>query len=343
MIEKLQIRNCGSNKKLDIGFGPRVTTIVGKSFIGKSWILRALRLVARNKPGGTSYINWDAVKTSVRLTVEDNKITRTRSSSINTYKLNNNEPYEAFRNDVPEDIASILKLSDINFHGVNTLGQHEPPFWFCKTAGEVSRELNSIVNLEVIDSTLSNINAKLKKGKITIEVIEGDLEEAIEKKNSLVYVDELNENLTRVEDLQTTASKNAIAYAILLELLQSVRMYRKRRDNRLGYVLEGKQALSKGVLYNSIALQLKSVSKLVSEAEQLRKDIGAKPPSLRHIEILKSKAETISIKHLKLSELIESLEDNRERKCQAKKRLVSLGEDLKKMMGGRCPFCGKKQ
>jgi len=343
MVEKLQIRNCGSNKKLDIEFGERVTTIIGKSFIGKSWTLRAMRLVARNKPSGTSYINWDADKASVRLIVDGNKITRTRSSSVNIYKLNNNKPYEAFRGEVPEDIANILNLSDINFHGVNTLGQHEPPFWFCETAGEVSRKLNSIVNLEVIDSTLSNIKTKLNKAKLTIEVIEGDLETASEEKKNLDYIDELDENLVEVENLQKTTNEKAIEYTTLNELLQLVSKYREKKDNRLGYVLCGKQVLSKGDLYRSVANQVKSISELVNSAEQLRKDIDAKPPSLKPLENLKVIAKNKTIEYELLIDLVETLENHRERKCQAQKNLNELKKELVKAMSGRCPLCGKKQ
>ena len=73
MINKIEIRNYSTNKKLDIEFGPNVTSLIGSSYAGKSAALRALKWNITNKPSGDNFINWDAEKTSVRITFDDNK------------------------------------------------------------------------------------------------------------------------------------------------------------------------------------------------------------------------------------------------------------------------------
>jgi len=143
MISKIEIRNFSTHKKQDLEFSPNVTTITGSSFLGKSTILRAIRFVCMNRPTGDKFINWDADKTSVRLTIDKKKIVRRKGKGNNSYTLDKQE-YKAFGNDVPQPIANLVNMSDINFQG-----QHDAPFWFCETAGEVSRQLNAIINLEV--------------------------------------------------------------------------------------------------------------------------------------------------------------------------------------------------
>ena len=70
MIERLDIEGFGVNKKLSLEFGQYVTTIIGKSYEGKSWALRGLKCVMTNNPAGLSCINWDLDKYKIRLFID---------------------------------------------------------------------------------------------------------------------------------------------------------------------------------------------------------------------------------------------------------------------------------
>ena len=131
-------------------FDKYVTTIKGHTDIGKSTIIKAIRLVTRNKPSGTSYISDNEKKTSVFLYADGIKIGRIRSKKENQYKIGD-KTLKAFRSEPPEEVNKILNISDMNFQG-----QFDYPFWFKDTPGEISKRLNSIVNLSIIDSSLSN-------------------------------------------------------------------------------------------------------------------------------------------------------------------------------------------
>ena len=54
--------------------------------------------------------------------------------------------YKAIKTDVPEDIDKIFNINSNNIQQ-----QFDNIFWFSETAGEVGRNLNSIVNLDIID------------------------------------------------------------------------------------------------------------------------------------------------------------------------------------------------
>lgn len=197
MLERLKSHNFRKHKELDIEFGPGITTITGDNYAGKSTIIRNIKWVTQNLPAGLSVINWDAEKAVSRLEVDSHKITRTRSKSKNSYKLDDGEPFGAFGNDVPEPIAQLLNISDLNFQG-----QHDAPFWFCQTSGEVSKQLNKIVNLDIIDKTQSNLESQKRETTAQITVVTERLKTAKKKRDELLYVDEMNKDLTQLENLQ---------------------------------------------------------------------------------------------------------------------------------------------
>jgi len=337
MINRLQIKNFRAHKKLDIKFSPFVNSIVGRNAAGKSTIIRAIRWVTRNKPAGDSVINWDADKAAVRLTIDKNKITRTRGKGINTYKLNKKKPYKAFRNEVPTDIEKITNISDLNFQG-----QHEAPFWFCETAGEVSRQLNTIVNLEGIDSTLSNIASALTKSRTTVDIIQDRLDKATAQQDSLSYAKEMDEHLKQVESIEQSQLDKTAELTRLHDILKLVQICRDKWKNTRELTRDSKLALSKGQLYAKITVRIENLEKTVELGESLLVVINKKPLSLNHLKSLKRKQETMVSQYDALKELVFTLEKNRESKWQTEKELKKCKEELNKIVEGRCPLCGAK-
>lgn len=335
-LEKLQIRGFGANEKLDIDFSPQVTSIVGKSFIGKSWMLRALRWVLLNKPAGDAFINWDSDEAKVRLSIDSKKVIRIRSKSLNTYKFSGKkEPYAAFGNDVPKDIAELVNVSDINFQG-----QHAAPFWFCETAGEVSRQLNSIVNLKVIDSTLAEIDSQKRKTRIVIEVVEESLTKVISEKKGLAYVEDLNRDLIGIEGLWGIYEENTQKRRTIGEKIDLVQLYASERENRLGLASDGVKTMSAGSQWGEIADSVGKLSNLVKSCQSLNDILKNKPPSFTQVRKLKEKMELIISQFDGLDNLIEAIENRSKQKCQIEKDLEKLKKELIGIAGGRCPLCG---
>jgi len=354
-IEKLRIIGYGANEDIEIELGPWVTTIVGRSYIGKSWILRALRWVALNKPAGTVYvdektgekriscINWDSEKARVRLFVDGRSIVRTRSKSINTYKLSGRkQPYIAFGNDVPEEIARILNLKNINFQGQHSTKDNRIPFWFCETAGEVSRQLNSIVNLKLIDSTLANIAAEMRKVNTVIEITEEALEEAVKKRRELDYVRGLNQDLKNVEKLQSQCDEDLRKRSLLGQKIILVQNYRVMQEKAREQATEGLRVVRLIDECTEIADSVEKLSKLLESSKALQKVIKARPPSILPLERFRKDAEQITERCVRLDLLIESVKDRRQEKCRAQETSKVLTKELERISQGRCPLCGAR-
>ncbi len=342
MLEKIQIQNVGTNEKLNIELSPEVTTLIGKSFIGKSWILRALRLVALNKPAGTSFISWDTDKAKIRLAVDGKRIIRIRSKNTNTYRLSGKEkPYKAFGNSVPKDIAEVINLSNINFQAQHSTKENRIPFWFCETAGEVSRQLNSIINLELIDSTLFNIASELRKTDLTIKITEKALTKAVQEKKDLLYIEDLNKDLENVENLQKQYERDVQKRSTINEKIRLVIRHRNVRKNAAQQATDGLKAMSVGKLYLKTADSVGRLSKLV-KSSQIQQDIlKTRPPSIIPLKKLRKKLEQIISQVNGLDDLIESIENRKCEKCLMETQLQGLQKELTEMTKGRCPLCGK--
>lgn len=162
-LRRLKLKNFQAHKSLVIDFGQHITTIKGPTDTGKSAILRALRWVCLNSLAGDEFISHGEKLCGVSLDVihknEKYLIERVkgRSGSANLYALDAQE-FRAFGQDVPDPIKALLRLGPINFQD-----QHDAPFWFSETAGEVSRKLNAVIDLSVIDTTLSKIASEVRR------------------------------------------------------------------------------------------------------------------------------------------------------------------------------------
>ncbi len=334
MIEKIRIQNFRTHAKNTIDFDKGVTTIIGSSFAGKSTIIKALKWNIRNKPAGDSVIKWGTDKTVVRVSFDNEKsVTRIRGKSANTYKLGKKE-FTAFGNDVPKAIADLFNISDINFQG-----QFDSHFWFSETAGEVSRQLNKIVNLEMIDNTLSNIASQLRKTKIKIEIVGEDLENASTRKKELVYVKGLNADFIRVERLETEYNENALQSTTIAELLKSAISYSLDAENGLELVSDGKKAISMYDIYSEIKEKRENLQNLIVQAKKRKKEIQAKPPSITHLKKLKDEWEELVVDLEVLDDLIDELKDSQSQARNAQVKLVAAKKEFKKIIGKECPLC----
>ncbi len=304
MISKIELRNFKCYKKKDIVLSPFVNIIIGANAVGKSTLLRSIKWVAKNRPAGDSVINWDANKAAVRITVDDYTITRVKDKGVNVYRLmkkgwKKRKEFKAFGSTVPTEIQNIINLSDINFQG-----QHEAPFWFCKTPGEVSRQLNAIVNLDIIDTTLSNITSALYKSRVIIDVIKERLKENRLQRKELAYVKEIDSDLKAVENAKSYYIEKVAQCSTIQDMLEQASKYKKTLKNVSKLRLDSEKAMIKGAQYQRIL------------------DDG-------QYEVLQS--------------LIDVFKEHKEKKCQAEIQLEKCKKALEKIAGIRCPLCGTKK
>lgn len=335
-LEKIKIKNFRNHKNLEIEFSPRITTIVGANRSGKSTILRALSWVATNRPLGNSFIKHGKSKSTVSLFIDGKKIVRSRGKNTNLYKVDDTK-YEAFSNDVPSEVTKLLNISDVNFQT-----QHEAPFWLSKTAGDVSRQLNKIVNLDIIDKTLYNLAARIRKVNIEIDVVQNRLAGARQEKKELAFAKEMNKDLVVVEQFVADIQKTALKATTIENLIKLGSKYRQAKENAVFAVVEGRTALLKAKTYQDISSKVQLLHKLVETGYELQKVVESRPPSIKPLEKLKGKLEGIATKCFELKSLIELAKDNDNRIRQSKKEYRVAKQQFKTKMGRTCPLCGSQ-
>jgi len=164
MLQKIEIRNFQSHKATNMNLGDRVNTIQGNSDCGKSAVMRALNWLIFNPAGDYFVSDWaksptgKAIKEPCEVTVhvDGHVITRRRDKDFNGYILDG-QAFEATRNSVPQQVAAILCLGEVNIQR-----QLDPPFLLSMSAGDVSRYINSLVNLTRIDTWTAAANGRYK-------------------------------------------------------------------------------------------------------------------------------------------------------------------------------------
>jgi len=163
MIDSLTIENFRSHKDTFIEFHPGLNAIIGDNDSGKTNLLRAIDLVANNRPTGAEYISHWGGTTRVGINVDKKFIQRhRRGNTHNLYTMTHadgeEDVFKAFGAGVPEPIAQHLNMSPVNIHF-----QLEGPFLLSLSPVDVARHFNNAVNLDNIDSTISNIGKILRK------------------------------------------------------------------------------------------------------------------------------------------------------------------------------------
>lgn len=199
MIEKLYIKNFQRHAKSKINLD-QVTTIVGRSDSGKSSVIRALRWVMLNQPRGADFVKHGEDDCAVRVVIDEKDVVRRKTKKANEYEMLGRD-FVAFGANVPEPIADFLAVDELNFQD-----QHDPPFWLSLSAGEVSKRINEIVDLSIVDETLQRSKSRQKKAKDKVAAVQTNFEDLKKKCEDLEWTVECNEDLKAIEYLRKEAN-----------------------------------------------------------------------------------------------------------------------------------------
>ncbi len=335
-IKSVEISNFQKHKHLKIDFED-ITTIVGCTDSGKSSVIRAIVWVLTNKPSGIKYIRRKQPNPAiVAITFSDgNVVTRQRGKTENKYFLNGMELC-AFGNDVPAEIQQIIQTNYINFQR-----QFDSVFWFSEKAGEISRQLNAIVNLEQMDRVVRNLDTKFKRGRVEVEVLQTQNQEAKKNGKALEFVKEMDKELTYLEELDVECQKTLKKSSILNDRIQDVKTYRDTSGRLIQAILDGKKVVNKGMEWEETAKQTKILSGTIESIKKLQ--TGAKrkvPTGIETIEHLYTEYQTYQTQHQKLSTILNRIKEGKDQTCLQEKRLNTLEKTFREQMGKNCPLCG---
>jgi len=343
MIKKVIIQNFQSHKNTELDLVPGVNIIIGKTDSGKTAILRALRWLIKNRPGGEAFRSVWGGKTEVKISTTEGGIITRGKGDDNYYDVNSLH-LVAFKTEVPEEVSSILNLSDINLHH-----QFDQPFLLNSTSGEVATHFNKIAHIEQID-----ISTKRVKGWIT------DIKQNIAENTSQIdkynidlkkykNLDKLEIELEVLENLDQSLTKIINIRAEFLNLLDNIHDTEKEIETYSDILQLENQVNSLLAIYNVIEatetecdnfLQLidtiNSSKKSISEEEVL---INLES-SVNNILNLYTEEENIELEKEELLTLTKKISIKKSKIASLEIiEIPKLQEELKKEMPDICPLC----
>jgi exonuclease SbcC len=336
MLKTLVLENFQAHKKLDVELGPRVTCIVGPSDTGKSAIIRAIRWVLQNRPQGDAFIREGTKSALVGLRFGKHTIVRARGGATNSYTVDG-EDLKAFGNDVPDQVQKLANIGEINFQG-----QHDSPFWFSETAGEVSRQLNQIVNLEIIDKTLAGLASTQRQVLAEKNVVEERLEDAKEEKEKLRFVRELLPEFDELDKLYKLTQEAERQRAALGAVVEELSKHAGRAESLAQAAVAAGELLDKRVAWDTAETERQQLDDLLRVLTVYRRKKDVPIPDLSELEALAKDKDTKEQERSQLSRLVQDARTAKEESWSKSEEAKEAEKKLKKEMGGTCQLCGAK-
>lgn len=341
MINSILLHNFQSHKNSKLEFNKGLNIIQGGTGVGKTSILRALRWALQNKPSNIDNIHLETVAdTKVTVSVNGRLVERIKTKSKNIYKLDEEE-FKAFGTDVPEDISKVVNINDVNVQR-----QHNKHFLLSETSGNVAKFFNKIAHLDKIDTSTSFIKSKLSKAKSKFESLKEDRKKLQKELKELNYVDELDTQITLLEQLE-------LDQKVLIDKINKVK-------NALEKIKETKTELENTkikdtVLINSLLLlfkkkrkKIKEISTLNAKIEQIRlygSEITSKEKTIK-LEPFVVNYFLLAKKRSELTEKMKNLKESIDKYISAKLKYISSKKDVKSLemkledeFSGVCPVC----
>lgn len=331
-LKQLNVADFQAHRNRGLCFAPGITTLVGPTDSGKSALIRALRWICLNDFSGDDFVREGAKETEVGLTLDSGeKVTRFKGKS-NLYLLDEKE-FKAFGSAVPEDIAKALGVSVLNFQG-----QHDSPFWFNETAGEVSRQLNSVVDLSVIDSTLSNLAAEVRTAQERVRLVD---ERLFEANAEMILLEPQRQRVTHFQTVSSASASFIIArdQAQNLERLTGeIRTKRTAIRRREEQHTDGRAVLDIAVELRKTdvqALNLRETVELLQRAQSVKA-----PPTFQAVEEVQLSLVEVEQKVGRLRRCLQELAEASNRiKTAISETARTEKEFAEQTRGRKCPTC----
>lgn len=333
MIESLLIQNFQAHDKLRIDFDKSITCIVGPSDAGKSAIIRALRWVCTNQPGGDAFVRHGTKGCTVKIIVDGRTVTRRRAAGgeVNEYLLDDQE-FKAFGRAVPQPIEQFLNIGPVCWQN-----QHDAPYWFTNTAGEVSRQLNSIVNLGIIDDTIAGTVKSVMSARNRFEFSKEEHAKAVQQHEAMAWAPRFSEELAVVEAAEAEFEGKRIRTANVAGILATVETLAPAIESARDAATRGQIMVECGELAVKAQGRANLLDRLVREATQQAAAIKKAPPTTKALEEAAAQYNTLASRRTSLANLIEDAQGKEKTLCRLELELKQAEKAVPKV----CPTCGQ--
>ena len=263
--------NFQSHKDTTIEFHEGVNAIIGNSGSGKSALMRGLNWVFTNRPSGEAFQSHWGGDTRVETEWEDGTIVvRGRDKQGNYYRLNDQE-FRAFgAGDPPQEIVAALNLNEINYQG-----QLDAPFLLSSSPGEVAQTLNKIVDLSVIDRTMSAIQAEKYRCDNLLKSSTAEVESLTRQLANLQFIDGLEAGVANLEWLEKGRDDEDASRTSLIRFVAQIESV-TNRGQHLRRILTANEKVQTALTCikdrKKLVDEIQSIRGLVRKIEVNRKD-----------------------------------------------------------------------
>ena len=147
-LAEVHVRDFQSIRRADLTLG-RFTVVMGPSNVGKSALLRAIRMVVQNIPAPRIVVAHGAKSAKAELLFEDGKVSVQRGTNLSVYTLNG-DSYPKSATTVPEDVANFLRFVEVEGEVLNFAFQHDLPYLLNASSTTTAKVLGDLTNVNRI-------------------------------------------------------------------------------------------------------------------------------------------------------------------------------------------------
>ena len=345
LIKTLDLTNFQAHKKLSLKFSKYLTVIKGTSGVGKSAILRSLfQLIDEAIPWSVCH-TWNTDNTSIKVVGvsggKESVIERVHSSKLNRVSIDGTN-YDYVGKDTPDILANKLNIREQNV-------QKQKNQWFLidLKPSQLSKELNSVSGLNIIDASIQEISSRVRAAQTEIRLLKSQATLLDKEINSLYYVQEADVDLKVLERLEDLVFSLERTLYVLTEHHKKLTEYMERKKNLLPVGIDEdlaavEQAYTKSKeaeeVYHKIYLQADLYKEWSNRLKEAQEFFGDREKQFE--EVLASYHAFVAAEnhYNELNDKYRQTLTLQERKADYEKIVKSMESDLANIKV--CPVCG---
>jgi len=345
---KLTIENFQSHKHTELDLVDGVNVITGLSDVGKSAVLRAINWLVNNTPSGEEFYSHWGGNTQVSFQLGDTTISRTKGKGINEYSLQigDNDPqvFTGFGQGVPEPIKEALNIQDVNLRF-----QHQGAFLLSESSGEVSRYLNRVARLEVIDTAISNIEKQLKSEQRAKQAEQITIERLTEELKQFDFLVTAEKELKVLETKQSALDDLLVNYNTLFDIHEGIKEVQSKFEP-YERILQAEpevvallQEVDKVNTFKRNNTRLGQLQYAIIDMEQQIEDKSSIIPAMEEVDDLVKQENQMSHTRSErndLREMMNTIKKTTSLLSMKQKDLDVKHVEFSELMPEECPLCG---
>jgi DNA repair exonuclease SbcCD ATPase subunit len=339
MLNSIHLINFQGHLDSEVNFVNGLNVIYGLTDSGKSSIIKGLKLIVTNRPAGNKYIYKKKKHSEISIDINNFKISKYKTKSKNEYRLNETV-FKAVRSSVPEEVSNAINLSNINI-------QSQGEIWFLidKSPGHINQELNKLIDLSVVDTSLKDINSRIRTNNTEYKVILNDLEEIKNELDSLKNIEAADRFLIKLEkytqSIQDIEQENEELNLLLNKIVEMREVIDTIPDDKFFTAVNYFKKMEK-VIWSYID-RIKALKQLIDKIEELNKAVNK--IDLNELKGIKKLYIDYVYLEKHIEEVLQLVQDMKSTKIEytrvckkLKKAEYMYRQELKSL--GKCPTCG---